>query len=96
MTVKMLHRIGLGLCALEFCTQIFADTSRSLGMSWNILVVCQVFFILWGLVLTLGFLGWRMKQLLLPYLLPAARTAKEERAHVSASVWLAIACTAVA
>ena len=96
------------MCALEFGVQIFADTMRFVGYEWGILIVCQVFFITWGLIIALGFLSWRVvARVLRPMRTGSKRpvtSAVEEPTsnidqngveHVAYSVWLSMACTAV-
>jgi len=44
------------LCASELFVQIFSDTIRSgYGYDWPILVMCRIFFIVWGLLIAFGF-----------------------------------------
>ncbi|GMH52761.1 hypothetical protein TL16_g01301 [Triparma laevis f. inornata] len=39
----------------EFATQILADTMRSFGYDFKWLMVCQIYFVIWGVLLSTGF-----------------------------------------
>ena len=39
----------------QFTAQIFSDFMRSLGYDWPILAICQIFYVVWGLAVCVGF-----------------------------------------
>merc|ERR1719421_664154 len=55
---KRRMQILVTMTAIETGVQIFADVSRSLGFRWPLLVMCKVFFVSWGIVLSLAFMTW--------------------------------------
>jgi len=49
------RKVFLIFSACEFLTQIFADTMRSFGHDFKWLMICQIYFVIWGLLLCTGF-----------------------------------------
>ena len=49
------RKVFLIFSVCEFATQILADTMRSFGYDFKWLMVCQIYFVIWGVLLSTGF-----------------------------------------